>query len=524
MNNQGPIGSEQRYTIYTDEPKTNGAGRTETMQLSAQEELIAGLITDSALSSVVAETGLNDSHFKRGTGLPGAFRFAMEGPQSVKQALDGGPGTTYAKVQHLAHLRIHLSEDRAKALAQQVVRSIKPEKDLREEVQEGLKEAKDAGKEPTLEGDKRLFNGRRLVMVNAASIKPEGTEWLWKGRLARGEHTTIAGDPGSGKSQLSISIIAAVTTGGPWPCAEGRAPLGNVIILSAEDNIPKTLIPRLMAAGADLNRIDIVKATYLEDSKGTRTFNIQADFDLLEKTIISIGDVALVSIDPITAYMGSGFDSYKNVEVRRVLQPVGELAERSNVAFLTVTHFTKGNANTNTKALYRVMGSVAFTAAPRIGFMVTEDPENPDRRLLLHLKNNLAKPPQGLAYRLVQAQIDERQDIIASSVVWEGEPVSTTADQALGGGNNNEPTAKTDAIEFLTTALAKGAMGVADLELEARAAGLLKEDQPISQCKAFRSARKALAIKPYQPKGQKAGGWIWSLPGHQMPSKVSDAS
>jgi hypothetical protein len=67
-------------------------------------------------------------------------------------------------------------------------------------------------------------------------------------------------------------------------------------------------------------------------------------------------------------------------------------------------------------------------------------------------------------------------------------------------------------------------MGVADLELEARAAGLLKEDQPISQCKAFRSARKALAIKPYQPKGQKAGGWIWSLPGHQMPSKVSDAS
>jgi len=93
MNNQGPIGSEQRYTIYTDEPKTNGAGRTETMQLSAQEELIAGLITDSALSSVVAETGLNDSHFKRGTGLPGAFRFAMGGPQSVKQALYQASGS-----------------------------------------------------------------------------------------------------------------------------------------------------------------------------------------------------------------------------------------------------------------------------------------------------------------------------------------------------------------------------------------------------------------------------------------------
>ena len=205
MNNQGPIGSEQRYTIYTDEPKTNGAGRTETMQLSAQEELIAGLITDSALSSVVAETGLNDSHFKRGTGLPGAFRFAMEGPQSVKQALDGGPGTTYAKVQHLAHLRIHLSEDRAKALAQQIVRSIKSEKTLREGVQEGLKEAKDAGKEPTLEGDKRLFNGRRLVVVNAASIKPEGTEWLWKGRLARGE--PLPGIPALGKASLAYRSL-----------------------------------------------------------------------------------------------------------------------------------------------------------------------------------------------------------------------------------------------------------------------------------------------------------------------------
>src|SRR6266404_6204393 len=90
-----------------------------------------------------------------------------------------------------------------------------------------------------------------LISSRAADIIPESVQWLWAGRLARGKHTCVAGEPGTGKSQLSIAIIAAITTGDEWPCSEGRAPRGSVVILSAEDGAADTIVPRLMAAGAD---------------------------------------------------------------------------------------------------------------------------------------------------------------------------------------------------------------------------------------------------------------------------------
>jgi len=77
-----------------------------------------------------------------------------------------------------------------------------------------------------------------LISRCADDIVPEKIEWIWPNRIARGKHTCIAGEPGTGKSQLTISIVAAVTTGGEWPCGEGRAPVGNVIVLNAEDVAP----------------------------------------------------------------------------------------------------------------------------------------------------------------------------------------------------------------------------------------------------------------------------------------------
>src|SRR5438045_1332400 len=101
-----------------------------------------------------------------------------------------------------------------------------------------------------------------LVSRCASEIPPEKIEWVWPGRLARGKHTCIAGEPGTGKSQLSIAIIAAVTTGGEWPCDEGRAPHGSAVVLSAEDGASDTIVPRLLAAGADRSRVHVVSAVY----------------------------------------------------------------------------------------------------------------------------------------------------------------------------------------------------------------------------------------------------------------------
>jgi putative DNA primase/helicase len=236
-----------------------------------------------------------------------------------------------------------------------------------------------------------------LVSRCAAEIPPEKIEWLWPSRLARGKHTCIAGEPGTGKSQLSIAVIAAVTTAGQWPCDEGQAPLGSAIILSAEDGASDTIVPRLLAAGADLNRVHVVSAVRNNDGS-RRALNLQADLNLLERKIADIGDVAVVVVDPVSSYLGKT-DSNKNSEVRGVLEPLSEMAERTRVAILSVTHFSKAGANSTTKALHRFIGSIAFTGAPRAAFAVIEDAEHDGRRLFLHAKNNLARPPQGLALR-----------------------------------------------------------------------------------------------------------------------------
>jgi hypothetical protein len=358
-----------------------------------------------------------------------------------------------------------------------------------------------------------------LISRCAADIAPERVEPLWPGRLWRGKHTCFAGEPGTGKSQLLLFIAAAVTRGHEWPCGEGKAPIGSVIILSAEDGEADTIVPRLIAAGADLERVVTVSAVSQGNGKDRRAFNLQADLQLLEDEITRIGDVALVIIDPVSSYLGKA-DSHKNSEVRGVLEPISDMAARTRVAIASVTHFSKSNAATTTKALHRFIGSIAFVGAPRAAFAVIEDPEDKDRRLLLHAKNNLAAVPKGLAFRLEQRSVAE--GIIGSSVYFEHEYVSATADEALATDRDSEcRSSKEDAIEFLQAVLTHEPAKVELIEQEARAAGLLGREQSIGQSKPFRSARKALGIKPYQPKGVKAGGWVWALAGTQ--SNRSDA-
>src|SRR5215469_17170241 len=144
--------------------------------------------------------------------------------------------------------------------------------------------------------------------------------------------------------------------GGEWPCGEGRSPIGNVIILNAEDGAADTIVPRALAAGADLKRIHIVSA--VNDDTHRRAFNLQKDIEVLERKITEIGDVVLVIIDPVSSYLGKT-DSHKNSEVRSVLEPLSEMAERTGVSILSITHFSKTGSNNTTKALHRFIGSIA---------------------------------------------------------------------------------------------------------------------------------------------------------------------
>ena len=341
----------------------------------------------------------------------------------------------------------------------------------------------------------------RLVAQCASEISPKPIEWLWPGRLAKGKHTAVAGEPGDGKSQLSINVASTISKAGAWPCNEGRAPLGNVIIFSAEDGVDDTIVPRLLAAGADMERIHIVSAVVQTDGKGRRTFNLQADLALLEKKILEIGDVALVIIDPISSYMGKT-DSHKNSEVRGALEPLSEMAERMKVAILSITHFSKaGTGNTN-KALHRFIGSIAFVGAPRAAFAVIQDADNEGRMLFLPAKNNMAPKPQGLAYRLLQTIVSD--NIVASYVHWEDAPVTISADQARGAAEEDpgKQSAREEAEEFLRENLSEAAVAAKDMEGHASALGISR--------RTLARARKKLGVI-----AEKAGmdeGWTWRLP------------
>jgi AAA domain len=329
----------------------------------------------------------------------------------------------------------------------------------------------------------------------------------------------IAGEPGLGKSQLTASLAATVTTGGQWPCATDRAPLGSVVILSAEDDASDTIAPRLKAAGADLNRVQVVSAVNASDGKTTsrRSFNLQTDLDLLERAMRQVGDVRLVVIDPITSYLGKGVDSHKNAEVRSVLEPVAEMAARWQAAVIGVTHFSKGGG---TSAINRFIGSIAFIAAARAAFVVTADPDSEDdaRRLFLPVKNNLAAKGEGLSFRIEQHLLEN--GLCPSVIEWGSDVVTQTADEILAAtAEAGDSPRRTEAEDFLRSSLADGPRPTKGIQDEAKEAGI--------SWRTICRAKRDMGIKAKAVATPRVGGedppinrWYWSLPDDSAAPRV----
>jgi AAA domain len=355
---------------------------------------------------------------------------------------------------------------------------------------------------------------RRLISHRASDLKPEKLVWVWPGRIPEGKLVLLGGPPGLGKSQLTAFISAVVSNGGTWPCGEGSTLPGDVIFMSAEDGIRDTIVPRLMAAGANTSRVHIVASATKPDGTGRKTFSLKTDVDLLEAKAREIGAVRLIIVDPISAYMG-GADGNGNVETREVLEPLAEMADRLRIAVVAVTHLNKGGAG-GQSALNRFAGSIAFVAAARAAFAVIEDSEDGERRLLLQAKNNLGARCNGLAFRLEQRIVDG--DILSSNVMFESGHVSQSIDDALTASESRGSsapvgqTSKDDAAELLTEVLAHGPRDVLEVEALARAATLLAADKPLRQNKAFRDARKLLGVIASREGFGAGAKYVLSLP------------
>ena len=209
-------------------------------------------------------------------------------------------------------------------------------------------------------------------------------------------------------------------------------------MLTAEDATVDTLIPRLQAAGANLALVQELNA--IKRNNREEAFLLSEDIEALEMMIRDFGDVGLVTVDPITAYMGGGkhFDSHRATDVRSQLSPLKKLAELTRIAFSAVTHPPK---NASARALDHFIGSQAFIAAARIGHLCvaemeeTEEGRGPTgRRFFTNPKINIGPRQATLAYRIgvVDVGFDEEANTVISAPViqWEG-PVDVTADEAL---------------------------------------------------------------------------------------------
>jgi hypothetical protein len=338
------------------------------------------------------------------------------------------------------------------------------------------------------------------VLVCMRDIHPELVRWHWKQRVARGKLTVLAGDPGLGKSFVTIYMASVTSRGGCWTdLLDEPIPAGGVVLLSAEDDLNDTIRPRLDAAGADVDRITALRAVRHRDRDTGKElelpFDLTTDLSALEQAILATPECSLVVVDPISAYMGTT-DSHSNSEVRGVLAPLSELAAKYRVAVVCVSHLNKGNAS----AVYRVMGSLAFAAAARAVWGVVKDKADPDRRLMLPFKNNLGNDKTGLAYSLSDAGLG------IPSVCWEAQPVTTSADEALDPDRKPDAAPKRDkAVAWLRALLDEGPVLSESVKSQADACGF--------SWATIRRAADDIGVVPIKDKSQKSGPWSWVIPG-----------
>lgn len=351
----------------------------------------------------------------------------------------------------------------------------------------------------------------RAIFRRVSDIEAKPIHWLWKGRIARGKVSMIAGNPGLGKSQVTASMAATVSVGGTWPGDGARCEPGNVVILSAEDDPEDTLRPRLEAAGADLSRVFILDAVIdgpvTSGNEGRRSFSLGSDLSRLKVMLEEIGGAALIIIDPITAYLGAA-DSHKNAEIRALLSPLAGLAANQQAAVVCVSHFNK---NSTGEALMRVTGSLAFVAAARAAFVVTRDLEQDSRRLFLPLKNNLGNDQTGLAFTVEPIQLDSSQGPIETSrVSWQPGAVSITAQEAMAPQVQGEERSDLDDAKGFLQELLKGEpLPSRQIRRDAEGAGYA--------WRTIQRAQRELGVVAFK-KGMKEG-WYWELNGRSSPEE-----
>ena len=352
-------------------------------------------------------------------------------------------------------------------------------------------------------------------LIWSNEVKSELQTWLWGGgklsgyRIPLGETTIFAGDLEKGKSTCALDIAARVSNGEQWPIVgEGKAPRGDVLIISGEDKYNKTIKPRLEAAGADHRHVAFFKViAERRDKQGRPIYRKWTVHDMtrLRRSLDKMPNPVLILIDPLSAFLGGRevMDSNNTTDIRDALYPLDNLMAERDLALISILHLNK---NQSQLAIHRVSGSGALAQMPRSGFLFGQDANQPGRIIMARLKGNLTWDKTGMAFRIRGRDVihDDGREGSLPVIEWENQPVDTDKDDLLSG---KKPDSKVgEAVEWLSQQFTDA--GYADLrakEMEDKAT-----DRGIKLNTLYR-ARQHRNVGS-QRRGGREGYYVWVWP------------
>ncbi len=339
------------------------------------------------------------------------------------------------------------------------------------------------------EGSKQS-DARGPVVTFLADVQPEPIDWIWPQRLARGRYVLLSGEPGLGKSFLSLDVAARISRGLAFPDGT-RAPQGKVLMLVAEDGLSDTVRPRLDSLGGDPSQVAVLEA--IRETDGTRApVSLVEHMPAIEAAIEQVQPVLLI-IDPITAFLGRT-DSHRDVEVRATLAPLLDLIEQKDCGLLAIGHLSKDSQKA---ALHRPGGSIAFVAAARLVLALAADPNDPARRLLAPLKSNICRPSSTLAYRITEDRL-----------VWEADAVTDIDVEAIfRPANPGDREERTDAETVIRELLES----VSIWPIEAKEALEMGRAHGVAE-RTLQTAAKRLGVTVKREGFGRGGKWLWHRP------------
>lgn len=325
-------------------------------------------------------------------------------------------------------------------------------------------------------------------LICLADVESETVDWLWHPYIPIGKLSMIEGDPGLGKSWITLAIASHVALGKGLPNVEPSDPR-NVLLMSCEDGLGDTIKPRLISMGADDTKIFAPSAIFTFDKEG------------ISKLTRLVQEITpkLIIIDPLVAYMGGKIDMNRANETRQLMASLASIAEYFHCAILMLRHLTKASSD---KAIYRGIGSIDLTGACRSVLLVGAHANDRSKRALIQTKCNIAEMGPAQGYSLIDGKF-----------MWTGESDLTAAD-LLGAeqASSKRSSSLEEAKTFLEGALSQGERPQSEIDEEAEAEGISRI--------TLNRAKKTLGVLARRqgvPGERGKGQWFWRMPDEAEP-------